>query len=253
MAENFIAFLAQDSGIDASALPADALAVKIAQTIHNGVKYGGGMDMLAQVVGTNAQLLSSYSSDSAIMAASFLHKVGEEKRFNDATKAFVEERRRMEPGYTIAGDLGRNLSILAPALNIVAEIQQFDRKIDDVEKSQGKDAAQLWQKDNIGALSLNARIIIIAEKSANLETSLRNPNPDKPAEWHRNYAETRYAVAVAASAGVKEELMNTIRSNYRALLEKLGNSNNGKSAEKKPPSNAALPPKTLLFPGNYRD
>ena len=260
-------------------LPAEgwdqAWAGYIANAIHRDVFYGGGLDMLAQVQSTRKALDGTkYKDDRAITAATFLHKIGEKKRLNSQTEAFLAEQRKTNPNYDIWGALydyfgqpeTMNPAILR-ALEIVNEIKIFDKAVDDYEKAKiaelgeeaGKSAAQEFQVRFLsgkmtdddrkfapsalgGELSADARVVLIAEKIANFETSRDKPNTKKQPEWHRNYTLTRKAVVDAASAGIDPNLLNKANNIVTQLLakypENTGNTGGG---------GAALPPGALRY------
>jgi hypothetical protein len=265
-------------------LPAEgwdqAWAGYIASAIHRDVVYGGGLNMLAQVQSTRKALDGTkYEDDRAITAATFLHKIGEEKRLNKATQDFLAEQRQTNPNYDIWGALydyfgqpeTMNPAILR-ALEIVNEIKIFDKAVDGYEVAKiaelgdeaGKNAAQAFQVRFLsgkmtdddkkfppsalgGELSADARVVLIAEKIANFETSRENPNTKKPPEWHRNYTTTRKAVVDAASTEIDPLLLDKANNLVLQLLAKYpenpGNSGGG----------GAAPPKDVRFYHNAKD
>lgn len=245
----------------------------IASAIHKGAAHGGGLDMLAQVQSARAALLGTdYENDQAIVAATFLHKISEEKRLNKATKDFLAEQRETDRNYDIWGALNEHFSCPNPvnvpmltALKILQEIKILDKAVDGYEEAKiaelgeeaGKNAAQEFQVRFLkgfvlqederfvpdplsGGISIGARTVIIAEKIANFKTSLENPNTKKPPEWHRNYTLTRKAVVDAASAGIDPYLLNKANNLVGQLLAKYPENTGNTGGGATPPTNVKL-------------
>ncbi len=164
----------------------------IAEKLHGGVVYGGGMVMLDQIKGTT-NLVKKHSNlkgkekEIAVLAA-LLHKCFEKKRIAEGVAPLT-----MDEVKKIAGN---------QVLSVIQELASEPEDKNKTKLGQWEEKAQ-WAK----GLSHQAQEILLAEKIMNFETSRDKPNPNKPLAWHQEYFQTRMKM-VDALKDVNPELYN---------------------------------------------
>lgn len=164
----------------------------IAEKLHGGVVYGGGMVMLDQIKGTTNFIkkhsnLKGEEREVAVLAA-LLHKCFEKKRIAEGVFPLT-----MDEVKKIAGD---------KVLSVIQELASEPEDKNKTKLEQWEEKAQ-WAK----GLSHQAQEILLAEKIMNFETSRDKPNPNKPLAWHQEYFQTRMKM-VDALKDVNPELYN---------------------------------------------
>lgn len=163
--------------------PLENKCLYLAEKLHDGVVYGGGLVMLDQIKGTHALLernsmLDGVEKENALCAA-LLHKCWESKRIApEQTPLTMDEVEK----YT------------NPAVRqIVEELASEPEEDKNQTKTQQWQVKAKWAKQ----LSPAAREILLAEKIQNFEVSRDKPNPAKPLAWHQEYFQTRMLMVEA--------------------------------------------------------
>ena len=153
-----------------------------ATRLHEGVVYGGGLNMLAQVEGTT-QLIRDHSNltgeeKEVAICAALLHKCFEPKRIAEGQKPLTQQEI-----IDLAGE------------KVAAVIDELRSEPEDENKSK----TEQWQEKAAWAKTLSpaAREILLAEKIMNFRTSRDNPNMKKALSWHIEYFKTRMLMVEA--------------------------------------------------------
>ncbi len=150
----------------------------LASSLHKGVVYGGGMNMLDQVNRT-AELVAQSDADCDTVVAAYLHKCQETKRIAKGVQPLSADYVKSHFGEKVAA--------------IVTEVSS------EPEENKNQTKTEQWQEKTKWAagLSKQAQTILLAEKVCNFETSCNKPNPEKAPEWHIAYFNTRMIMVEA--------------------------------------------------------
>lgn len=167
-----------------------------AARMHSGINYGQS-DMYAQVYRT-AEIVYQATGDIDLTKAAFMHKALEGKR--------IVGGQPMDPEHL-------KILIGEKYLAIIQEFQDYDDRTDKLPQSDKVNQA--------AKLSDGAKILLMAEKIANFETSTQSPNPKKPLSWHARYFETRMEVARAAKMESQPQMSLMLEQSYDAGVEAL--------------------------------
>lgn len=157
--------------------------------------------MLDQVLRVAEIVHEGTSGDFYLTSAALMHKAFEAKRVRSgmaATYDTIEE---------LIGSAG------AAA---VLELQSYNDHTDN--------SGQALKVKEAAGLGKDAKIILMAEKIANFETSIHHPNPAKPHEWHMNYFQTRIDIGRAAAdahKGIAKTLEETYQQGISSLQKKM--------------------------------
>lgn len=195
----------------------------VAETLHNGVVYGGGLVMTDQVRRT-ADIVAGNTDLSSITVklatvAAWLHKSFEKKRINENSQPLTSAQ--------IENMFGTQVANIVSQLATEPEDETKSKHDQWVEKAQ-------WAT----TLCPEAQLILMAEKLVNFEVSRDRPNMKKPLAWHKEYYETRSLMVDALAPrfpelakeinAVKEEGLAKIqqKQNEQAMMATRANSGN---------------------------
>lgn len=179
----------------------------IAETLHGGVVFGGGLVMTDQIERT-AQIVSENKdldpvSISVATIATYLHKSFEPKRIRPDRNPLTNEE--------IKAHFGPYIAYIVNALSTEPEDESKNKHDQWVEKAQ-------WSTK----LPIEAQLILLAEKKVNYEVSRDRPNMKKTLDWHKEYYETRSLMVDALATRFPElaKEVNAVKDQGMAVINK---------------------------------
>lgn len=208
-------------GLEASILqtPKIAEAFDFAKQLHGEVPYGKEGNMFDNQINRTARILLdginkagevSPQDQATLIIIALLHKSFELGKTNAGKKMGKEEKAAKEEEYSRTSVDEIKAKFGDRVADVLVELR-------DMEKGERGAAKRARQEEGAPKLSEFAAAVMLAEKAANIETSVHNPTQSKDDKWHAKYIKEALKVAneLPRETELTKMLYNQVLDTYR--------------------------------------